>query len=293
MVSSAAEVRVDQIHLRRVLKEMNLSHRVREIEPLARPTVTVRRTKAGPGELSPGGSRIGGLPDLPPGVAWPSWRDQPLAFLAQIDLSELSELPVARVLPDSGLLSFFYHADQETWGFDPEDLGSWRVLWHDGPRSDLEPAPVPEDLPRNGRFSSCPVEFCSGTSAPPVDAIPVVEMGLDEWEWDAYADFLEALQGEDPCHRLLGHPAAIQGDMQVECQLVSHGIGTGDPTAYDDPRAETLVDEADEWRLLFQLDSDDDAGMMWGDCGRLYFWMRGGDLEARRFERAWMILQCY
>jgi uncharacterized protein YwqG len=32
--------------------------------------------------------------------------------------------------------------------------------------------------------------------------------------------------------------------------------------------------------------------MMWGDAGCLYYWIRAEDLRARRFDRAWMILQC-
>jgi uncharacterized protein YwqG len=40
------------------------------------------------------------------------------------------------------------------------------------------------------------------------------------------------------------------------------------------------------------LDTDDDAGMMWGDGGMLYFWIRREDLEKSRFDRCWMILQC-
>ena len=44
--------------------------------------------------------------------------------------------------------------------------------------------------------------------------------------------------------------------------------------------------------LLLQLDTDDDAGMTWGDCGMLYFWITKQDLEAGRFENTWMVLQC-
>ncbi|MDS3859540.1 DUF1963 domain-containing protein [Thermosynechococcaceae cyanobacterium BACA0444] len=49
---------------------------------------------------------------------------------------------------------------------------------------------------------------------------------------------------------------------------------------------------ATEWQLLFQLDSDDNATMMWGDMGRLYFWCRESDIQAQNFDQAWMILQC-
>jgi uncharacterized protein YwqG len=41
------------------------------------------------------------------------------------------------------------------------------------------------------------------------------------------------------------------------------------------------------------VDSDDAAGTMWGDSGMLYYWIRDDDLAARRFDRAWCVMQCY
>ncbi len=93
-------------------------------------------------------------------------------------------------------------------------------------------------------------------------------------------------------HQLLGHPAPIQNEMRLECQLVSHGLYCGDARGGRDPRAKELAPGAADWRLLLQVDTDDDAGMMWGDCGRLYFWIREDDLRDCAFENAWMILQC-
>jgi uncharacterized protein YwqG len=49
---------------------------------------------------------------------------------------------------------------------------------------------------------------------------------------------------------------------------------------------------AREWVHLLQVASDEKAGLMWGDLGCLYFWMRQDDIEARRFDAAWMVLQC-
>ena len=49
----------------------------------------------------------------------------------------------------------------------------------------------------------------------------------------------------------------------------------------------------DEWRLLLQVDSDDDAGMMWCDVGQLYFWVREVDARAGDFSRTWTILQSH
>jgi uncharacterized protein YwqG len=46
-------------------------------------------------------------------------------------------------------------------------------------------------------------------------------------------------------------------------------------------------------RLAVQIDSDTEAGMMWGDVGRLYLCARKRDLIARRFDRCWIDMQCY
>lgn len=48
--------------------------------------------------------------------------------------------------------------------------------------------------------------------------------------------------------------------------------------------------------LLLQLDTDEEEngpGWMWGDAGRLFFWIKPGDLAARRFDRAQLVLECY
>ncbi len=49
------------------------------------------------------------------------------------------------------------------------------------------------------------------------------------------------------------------------------------------------------WQLLLQLDTvrKDDFELMFGDCGRIYFYIRKDDLKARRFENVWLILQCF
>jgi uncharacterized protein YwqG len=43
---------------------------------------------------------------------------------------------------------------------------------------------------------------------------------------------------------------------------------------------------------LLQVDTDDEAGWMWGDAGTLYYWIRRPDLLAGRFDRIWMIFEC-
>ncbi len=100
---------------------------------------------------------------------------------------------------------------------------------------------------------------------------------------------------EDIRHKLLGHSDNIQGDMELECQLVSHGEYCGDSDdAYESERGKALAPGAADWVLLLQIDSDEDnCDMMWGDSGRLYLWIRQDDLAARAFGKSWLVLQCY
>jgi uncharacterized protein YwqG len=115
-------------------------------------------------------------------------------------------------------------------------------------------------------------------------------LGMTRGELDAYADVLPS--GDGAAHRLLGHPDPLQGDMQLECQLVPHGLYCGDASGSRDPRAARLRPGAADWRLLLQVDSQDETGMMWGDVGRLYYWIRREDLAVGDWDGTWLILQC-
>lgn len=91
---------------------------------------------------------------------------------------------------------------------------------------------------------------------------------------------------------MFGWPDLVQNPMQLECQLTSSGIYTGNPAGYRHPRAAELAPGAADWLLLLQLDSDDEIGWMWGDVGTIYYWIRRQDLAAARFDQVWMIFQC-
>jgi uncharacterized protein YwqG len=98
---------------------------------------------------------------------------------------------------------------------------------------------------------------------------------------------------DGPRHQLLGWPTLIQNPMELECQLAANGIYVGNSEGYRDARVEGLRAGASDWLLLFQADSEDSAGMTWGDGGMIYYWIRRQDLEERAFEHAWFVLQCF
>jgi uncharacterized protein YwqG len=233
-------------------------------------------------------SRIGGDPDVPSDFTWPMYRDVPQSFVAQIDLAEVHSLPPG-VLPESGLLSFFYDSDQSVWGFDPAEVGASRVAYfgdHIALHSRASPVEHPNYVGFDQRWlrPKLDISFC------PWESFDLETLGLSRDELFAYADVLST--DPSPIHRMLGHPSPVQGDMQLECQLVSSGLYCGNSSGYEDHRAASLRAGASDWRLLLQIDTDDDANMMWGDCGMLYWWMRDDDIRHGRWGRAHLILQC-
>jgi hypothetical protein len=74
-------------------------------------------------------SRVGGHPELPPLAPWPIWKNGPLSFIAQINLADVALYSPAATLPTTGLLSFFYDLEEQPWGYDPHNLGGFRVLY--------------------------------------------------------------------------------------------------------------------------------------------------------------------
>jgi len=116
---------------------------------------------------------------------------------------------------------------------------------------------------------------------------------LTDEEADEYCEEAEGRYGDLEMHQVGGYPLPIQqANMDLECQLVANGIYTGNAKGWKNPRIKELEPGAKDWRLLFQLDSDEDLDFIWGDCGILYFWIREQDARAGNFDDVWMILQC-
>jgi len=162
--------------------------------------------------------------------------------------------------------------------------------------SECQRAAFPRTLPKRSRFKRCSVTFLPSITVPSYEALCIDELELSSNERDQYLDFSRnARKTIGPggyIHRLLGYPDEIQTEMQLECQLVSNGIYYGNSTGRNDPRALALKAGAKDWELLLQIDTENAAGMMWGDVGRLYYWIPRVALDQKNFEATWMIMQC-
>ncbi|WP_338841181.1 YwqG family protein [Flavobacterium ginsenosidimutans] len=254
-----------------------------------------------------GQTKIGGRPDLPKGINWFTETNTiergtkflffdnrkkeiitiPLSFIAQINFSEVSVYDKEGLLPNTGILYFFYCAEQDAWGFDFKDKNKFKTFYWNGNFEELKRCDFPIDLPKYSRFKPTAVEIKHEVNLPCYEdeIYEELEDGEDEKFW-------EKVYYSGSINKLLGYSDNIQGEMELECELVTNGLYCGDPSGYNDPRAESLEKNAKDWLLLLQIDSNEKNEMMWGDGGRLYFWIKKEDLSKINFENTWFSLQC-
>lgn len=264
-----------------LLDRSGLGHRAGHVLTHARTGLRLRA--AAPAHAAPGGTRLGGDPDLPADAAWPERAGAPLSFIGQVDLAGVPAA-LRGPLPAAGLVSFFYDAERQPWGFDPAEGHGGRIVYTPEPK-DLVRVPSKAEM----QFAPVPMELVPCLTLPA--SLRVAEAWPDA-DSDAYYDVLQELAGKGPHHQLLGHPNEVQNPMEIECELVTRGIYYGDASWLRLPELPEHRRAATAWRLLLQVDTDDDVSTMWGDCGMVYFWLREADLQTMAVERCWTILQC-
>jgi uncharacterized protein YwqG len=244
-----------------------------------RPALLLKTAPAVESKLPPGRTKIGGRPDLPEGLQWPRFADgKPLAFLAQINLAELpAGVKLAR-LPKSGILYFFSVFGWQVEGdadpqLPPGDYGyDWtRVLFHPDSEGPLRRQRTPANV---NAFKAAKGEFIPILSLPKDAREPAVAaLGWKRDVKEKYEDLVRSFNSA--CNYQLGNPAR---------NLL---LGFAD---YEQDFVDEVADH--NLQLLFQLASDDNAEMCWGDGGYIYFWIRPQDLRRRNFKKIHTDYQC-
>ena len=82
-------------------------------DKLVRPAVWLLPRRVDESKLAPGGTKLGGHPDLPKSKAWPRAAKEPMTFLAQLALHEVAPHLPEGSLPAEGLLSLFMGDDPD------------------------------------------------------------------------------------------------------------------------------------------------------------------------------------
>lgn len=234
-----------------LIEKAGLADHVDAIRALAAPAIRLsfRIVKSAPKQL--GTTRAGGEPDLAVGSAMPGGPEG-MSFLLQVRLQDLRRHAAAKVLPPSGLLSFFIDdTDLDTGAvvFTPPDAKLERVPFSDGGFEANAPAEI---------------EFTETVSLPPDNWKVVQKLKLGG---ATYHDDVYNVHGYESWPRRAGWICSYH-------QLLGHHRND-----YHDAPAKKDVG-------LLVLTSNDDLEWEFGDGNRLGFYIPKHQLENRRFDKA-------
>src|SRR5260221_1422710 len=270
-----------------------------------KPAIRMESSLASAHPLPVGASKLGGLPDLPPTLTWPTWKEVPMVFLVQINLQEVAPYDLEQLLPAHGFLYFFCQSQSLSQGFDtkvwdyidPYEPESWRVLFFDGKTADLHATPVPEGLAPEALLPGCTLHFGPALTLPPEESAMITSLHLGKEERQQYWDLLQTfddvfLDTGDTVyhrHRLLGYPFQTQGDIQLLCQMASLRVKQW--IRLDEEAKASIKTSALEWIHLLQIDTDEYAQVTWGEYGSFSYWIKQADLKRQDFKECCAITE--
>lgn len=208
-------------------------------------------------------SHFGGQPYFEKGELWPkSKTGKNLEFIFQVFNSTDLQLP-----QDIELIQFYYDWDEFPW--DTSDDGWLVKIYKKIDKQNIEFIDKPKELERS---KYCEINFSLTKSLPDWEGIGLhshhasqLSCILDEHNpWDSYQKIVNKLTGkQDYQSQLGGYPKWVQGESTPKDK------------------------DGNSMKLLFQIDSEDNAGLMWGDVGLIYVFY---DEESEKIEFS---LQCH
>jgi uncharacterized protein YwqG len=243
------------------------------IEATVKPYIKIEAELAN--DLSLWQSKFGGLPYMPKDHPYPlSAYGEPLILLAQINFSET---PALAGFPESGLLQFYIANGDDLYGACLDDLANqdgFRVVYF--PEVLEDASLLLTDFSFLPELDMTPLEKSSALtfslqSAPMTPADYQFETQVFSSEREDFYDLCEAYWElfRSDGHKLGGYPFFTQTD----------------------PRYEEKYKQGD-YVLLLQMDSDDGADLMWGDCGVGNFFITRQDLAKKDFSKMLYTWDC-
>ncbi len=235
--------------------------------------------------IPPGGSKLGGLPHLPPAIDWPVYQGTALSFVAQVNFSELQGKIEESPLPPSGIIYLFIHKQREPDGL-PDAEGQYRVLYTDEDAASLQPRSLPSGEAEFLLQEESHLDVIPGFSIAAATDLVFEELELGDHESDTLIDLacggFDAIVGEGGAYRMLGN---ADDNVVLDWAEKYEGRAGKDSDASHSPSAtgiENLGQLKQDFVLLFHLLADE---LGYPDCFAAYGIHRD-DLARRRFDNS-------
>lgn len=248
--------------------------------------------KAKRGETTVFNSKLGGVPYLPQGFAYPcnAKGGKPLKLLAQLNFAEL---PVLEGFPDQGILQFYiaYQEDDDVFGLDFNNAISqkgFRVIYHKDIVSDEGQLQTPPQM-----------EECEDIYFPFSGVFKLTgekkerQMSTEDFRFEKRFMKLYHEYVSKESKQLFDLPEEELDYVFDKIDATGHWMGGYPSFAQADPR-EYKKDFEDYSVMLIQIDTDGDGDneIIWGDCGVANFFITPEQLAARDFSKVLFNWDC-
>jgi uncharacterized protein YwqG len=260
-------IKTENEKVKRELERLNLSS-AKDLENLISklilPATKIEIQKpTNPPENSQLISHFGGHPYFEEGEEWvKSKNGNNMTFVFQIFNNEQIELP-----RNIELIQFYYDFDAFPW--DTDDDG-WRVKIYE--KLNIDKRKIIENPFKEKDSKYCEIVF------KPIESMPDWD-GIFELEPNA-ANLSVQLDSDNPSKNFRKTVEKLVGEQDYQSQL-------GGYPKWVQSDATPTINDNKRMNLLFQIDSEENPGLMWGDVGLVYVFY---DEETKRIEYT---LQCH
>lgn len=255
------------------IRRSGLQHIADNLIGLLRPSIHVHIEAVPEQNFDIGVSKIGGSPDLPEEMAWPTRNGTPLPFYAQIRCADLVSYDLPGILPHTGWLYFFYDVLSDNPRSSRQERSeNWQVFYVSAEPGTLRRVPAPATLDEWEQYGSCAVTFSPGIMLPDFGSHLLEECHL------SFSTYTGESVEHERYRQLLQQLRDLSGS---DSNTGIHLLGYPD---------EFGAEQDSEWVLLLQIDANRAAQqgatkMAKGDWLAIYFWIPRDALAQRDFNR--------
>ncbi|MBL8089158.1 MAG: DUF1963 domain-containing protein [Anaerolineales bacterium] len=218
-------------------------------------------------------SKFGGFPYLPKNFQYPKdMENQPMFLLAQLNFSEI---PTLDTFPSHGLLQFYISGNETSaYGINFDNLSeqkNFRIQFFSEVESDESKLITNFDFLPNFEYTPLVHKSYSLIFSVLTEPIPTCDTDFHSKVFEE--ENVLSHENEDKIFEIYTDLFRSEG----------HKIGGYPFFTQNDPR-DSLISYEDQI-LLFQMDSDEKAGINWGDSGVSNFFIAKTDLQTLDFSR--------
>lgn len=263
------------------LKQLNAIkwEKGKEIETFLIPAINIE-VEENQTEINLGSSKFGGKPDMPKNIEWPKSENEPMTFLAQLNLKQVSEFDIDNTLPNSGMLYFFIANPSE---FNLEH----KVIY--SANNDLCETPFPTELNEDCRFSELKMIFETIYTFPSTETIEIET--LSENDANSYHEIDEDFFTYEN-NQILGHTYPMQSDVKIE--WASEYLGIEFSSEELEANQEKIDNIRNEFINLFQFSTENSIPEFFENfciSSMGYFGIIESDLQEGNFDKTVLIFQ--